>query len=152
MRLAIALLALLLPAASLAAEAASHDKPFPLPEIDGKKIAVASGQTSFSLPMKFSRAEAFFREQFKQEPRITLKAAGAEGTRSLTIESKRLSDAWAKAVVKEREVTTTVDVTFIFVAPTGDVAGKMPPVLFIPRSAEAAKDADSIEHLEHPKK
>jgi hypothetical protein len=152
MRLATCCVALLLPALAAAAEAI-HTTPFPLPEIDGKKIGVAAGQTTFNLPMKFSRVEAFFREHFKQEPRITFKAAGAEGARTLTIESKRIGDAWAKAVLKEGEVLTSITVTFI-ITPKGpvDISGTMPPVLFIPRSADAARDADSIEHLEHPRK
>lgn len=142
----VCLAALLAPALGAAEEARA---PFPLPTIDDKQIPVAPNQTSFRLPMKFARVETFYCDQLKGKPKISFKASGAEGARILTIESKRAEDAWAKAVVKEGEVATTVDVTFVLVMSGSTVSGTMPPVLFIPRSAEAAKTAESIEHLEH---
>jgi hypothetical protein len=152
MRAAIGCLLVLLPAVGAAAEAL-HATPFPLPQIDGKRLVVTAGQTTFNVPLKLSKVESFYREQLKQEPKITFKAAGAEGARTLTIESKRIGDAWAKAVLKEGEVATSITVTFIITPKKPEeISGTMPPVLFIPRSADAARDADAIDHLEHPKK
>jgi len=147
MRAALLCLALLLPALSLAAEPSL--KPFPLPAIDGKPLAVQKGQKSFRVPTRFAKVEAFLREQFKADAKVVLKSAGGDGARTLTVTSKRPDDAWAKAVVKEGEVDTTVELTPVLRFEEQQVDGRMPLVIFIPRSADAAKDADSIEHLEH---
>ena len=146
MRLALLCLCLLLPAASGAAEPSL--KPFPLPAVDGKALAVQKGQKSFRVPWRFAKVEAFFREQFKAHPKIAIKTGGSDGARTLTLTSKRADDAWAKAVVKEGEVDTTVELTPVLRFEEEQVGGRMPLVIFIPRSADAAKAADSIEHLE----
>jgi hypothetical protein len=149
MRLLFALAALTLGSTAFAGEAAL--KPLPLPSVDGKALAISAGQKSFRVPVRFARVEAFYREQYKADAKITLKAAGEDGKRTLTIVSKRADDTWAKAVVREAEVETAIEVTPVLRLAEEKVEGKaMPLVIVIPRSLEAEKAARSIEHLEHP--
>lgn len=134
---------------STALAAEPNLKPLPLPSVDGKALAIAPGQKVFRVPLRFSRVEAFYRDRFKADGKVTLKSAGADGKRTLTLVSRRLDDTWAKAVVKEGEVETAVEVTPVTRLDEEKVEGRaMPLVIVIPRSAEAAKTADSIEHLE----
>lgn len=147
MRLLLAIAVLATSPSALAGEAKL--KPLPLPSVDGKALAIAPGQKVFRVPLRFARVEAFYREQFKADEKVALKSAGADGKRTLTLVSKRLDDTWAKAVVKEGEVETAVEVTPVTRLDEEKVEGRaMPLVIVIPRSAEAAKTADSIEHLE----
>ncbi|MBI5549071.1 MAG: hypothetical protein HY901_34740 [Deltaproteobacteria bacterium] len=146
MRFALLCAFLLAPAAVAASE--GDQTPFPLPLIDGKPLAVVKGQTTFRLPMKFARAESFFREQFKGEAKIAFKSEGSDGARVLTLRSSRSKESWHKAVVKEGEVDTLVEVSFIFRANPEQVGGRMPPILFIPRSSEVSKAVDAIDHME----
>ena len=149
--LAILAVYLALSASALAAEAALPLRPLPLPSLDGKPLAVVQGQKTFRVPLRFAKVEAFYREQFKAEPKVSLKLAGEEGKRTLTLTSKRGDDTWARAVVKEGEVETAIEVTPVTRFEATRVEGKppMPLVIFIPRSEEAAKAADSIDHAEH---
>ena len=99
MRLRVLAAVLLAPLAALGAEPQAPLKPLPLPSIDGKPLAITAGQKTFRLPLRFAKVEAFYREQYKTDPKITLKTAGEEGQRTLTLSSKRGDDTWAKAVV-----------------------------------------------------
>ncbi|MGC4114691.1 MAG: hypothetical protein QM765_08795 [Myxococcales bacterium] len=147
-RLVAAFAMLAFSTAALAGEASL--KPLPLPSIDGKALAIAPGQKTFRVPLRFAKVEAFYRERFKADEKVTLKAAGQDGKRTLTLVSKRLDDTWAKAVVKEGEVETAIEVTPVTRLDEQKVEGTkaMPLVIVIPRSAEVEKAANSIEHLE----
>ncbi|HEY3451950.1 MAG TPA: hypothetical protein VGK67_36665 [Myxococcales bacterium] len=132
---------------ALAGEAAL--KPLPLPSVDGKALAISPGQKVFRVPLRFAKVEAFYREQFKGQEKVTLKAASEGGRRTLSIVSRRGDDTWAKAVVREGEVETAIEVTPVTRIEETKVEGKaMPLVIVIPRSSEVEKTASSIEHLQ----
>jgi hypothetical protein len=118
--------------------------PFPLPAVDGKALAVSSDQKVFRLPMRFEKVRGFYDEQFAKEKDVTVKLAGSSGTRTLTITSKRKGDLWTKAVVKEGELETVVDVTRVLVGDVVDVNGTGTPLVqfVFARSKEVEKAVD----------
>jgi hypothetical protein len=122
--------------------------PFPLPTVDGKAIAVTDKQRSFRYPMRFEKLRAFYEEQLGKEKDITLKVAGVSPQRTLTLTSKRRGDQWVKAVVKEGEVETVVDVTPVIQGGQIDVHGTgVPLVQFVfERSKEVDKAVESLDH------
>jgi hypothetical protein len=144
MKTVLALALLLAPLASSAGE------PFPLPAVDGKPLAVAAGQKLFRLPLRFSAVERFYRERWEREAGVRVRPELVAGKRALVIESRRPGDVWAKATVREGELETLVELVPVFRAEETAVEGKaIPLAIIIPRSSEAAKMADQIEHLEH---
>lgn len=123
--------------------------PFPLPMIDGKAPAVTEGQKSFRLPMRFEKVRAFYEEQFKNAPEVTVRVSGTPGSRSLSLASKRTSDEWTSATVKEGELETVVNLKPVMRMGGDRVEGKAPPVNFIlTRSAEVQKSLETIDHTE----
>jgi hypothetical protein len=148
---ALAVLALGPPGAARAGEQAPP-APFPLPMVGDKAPAIVPGQKSFRLPLGYARVSAFYREQFKGVPGVTLAERSPDGApRELVVRSLRKTDAWAKGVVREVEGGTTVDVTPVLRADAQDVKGAQarPLVqLVIGRSEEARKAAEAIDHLE----
>jgi hypothetical protein len=147
----LAALALGAPGGARAGEQAPPE-PFPLPMIGGKPLAIAPGQKTFRLPLGYARVAAFYREQFRGVSGVTLTERSPDGApRELVVRSLRTTDTWAKAVVKEVEGGTTVEVTPVLRADAEDVkgAGARPLVqLVIGRSEEARKAAEAIDHLE----
>lgn len=115
--------------------------PFPLPAVDGKALAVAGDQKVFRLPMRFEKVRGFYDEQFAREKDVSMKVAGTAGARTLTLTSKRKGDLWTKAVVKEGELETVVDVTRVLVGDTVDVSGTGTPLVqfVFARSKEVEK-------------
>ena len=103
--------------------------PFPLPAVDGKALSVAQDQKVFRLPMRFEKVRGFYDEQFAKEKDVSLKVAGTAGARTLTITTKRKGDLWTKAVVKEGELETVVDVTRVLMGDTVDVNGNGQPLV-----------------------
>lgn len=150
---ALAVLALGVPSGAGAGEQAPP-APFPLPMIGGKPPAIAPGQKSFRLPLGYARVTAFYRDQFRGVSGVTLsesRETRPDGApRELVVRSLRATDAWAKAVVREVEGGTTVDVTPVVRADAQDVKGAARPLvqLVIGRSDEARKAAEAIDHLE----
>lgn len=123
--------------------------PFPLPMIDGKPPAVTERQKSFRLPMRFEKVRAFYEEQFKGAADVTIKLSGTPGSRVLSLATKRTSDEWIAAKVKEGELETVVDLKTAIRMGVQTVEGKTPPVNFIlTRSAEVQKSLESIDHTE----
>lgn len=124
--------------------------PFPLPSVDGKPLAVTARQTVFRLPQRFETVKAFYLEQFKGEPQVTVRPAGAGGQRTLTLKSARKGDAWVLATVREEELSTVVEVKPVLQMDTEAVEGKAGPLVHFVfgRSPEAAKAAQDIDHLE----
>jgi len=142
----LCLVALAAEAFAAASEGASS---FPLPSLDGKPLAVAPGQTKFRVPMGFDRLERFYRDQFRAMPEVTISSHRAEGTRRLVITSRRKGDVWARAVVKEGELETVVEVKPMLLLDEARVDGSATPlVIIIPRSEEAARAARDIDHTE----
>jgi hypothetical protein len=131
-----------------------HATPFPLPTVDNKPLAVTDKQKSFRLPMRFERVRAFYDGQFAKEKDVTMKLAGTPGQRVLTMTSKRSGDRWTKAVVKEAEMETIVDVTPVMEIGTTDIQGSgLPLVEFVfERSKEVDKAVQSIDHTEDVKR
>ena len=68
MRLLVALAALTLGSTVALAQEGSL-KPLPLPSVDGKALAISAGQKTFRVPIRFAKVEAFYREQYKADPR-----------------------------------------------------------------------------------
>ena len=153
---ALAVLALGAPGGAGAGEQAPP-APLPLPMVGGKAPAIAPGQKSFRLPLGYARVVTFYREQFRgvsgvtlSESTVTRPSDGDAAPRELLIRSRRTTDAWAKAVIREVEGGTTVEVTPVLRADAQDVKGAARPLvqLVIGRSDEARKAAESIDHLE----
>jgi len=146
----LAVLTLGLPGGAGAGEQAPPE-PFPLPMIGGKPPAIVPGQKTFRLPLGYARVAAFYREQFRGAAGVTLTERAPDGApRELLVRSLRTTDAWAKAVVREVEEGTTVEVTPVLRADAQDVKGGARPLvqLVIGRSDEARKAAEAIDHLE----
>lgn len=123
--------------------------PFPLPMIDGKAPAVTPGQKSFRLPMRFEKVRAFYEEQFKDVEGVTVRISGTPGSRAVSLSTKRLSDEWISATVKEGELETVVTLKEAMRMGETNVQGKAPPVNFIlVRSAEVQKSLETIDHTE----
>ncbi len=123
--------------------------PFPLPAVDGKPLSVANDQKVFRLPMRFEKVRGFYDEQFAKEKDVSLKVAGTSGARTLTITSRRKGDLWTKAVVKEGELETVVDVTRVLVGDAVDVSGTGTPLVqfVLGRSKEVDK---AVEQTSDP--
>jgi hypothetical protein len=138
--------------AGLAASAASPPRPFPLPSADGKTLAAGADQRTFHVPFGFARVAQFYRGRFRDEPGIKLSATQNDGRRVLVIKTTRADDAWAKAVVREGEVQTTVEVTPVLRAEAEHVEGTGRPIveLVLTRSQEVDRMVQSIEHTPDP--
>ena len=126
--------------------------PFPLPAVDGKPLAVADGQKTFRLPMRFERVRAFYQEQFKDEKGVTLRVTGTPGARALELRTRRSCDAWSSASVKEGELETVVELKPVVQLGPENISGRGPPVQFIlTRSPEVKKSVEAIDHTESMK-
>lgn len=127
-----------------------HATPFPLPTVDNKPLAVTDKQKSFRLPMGFEKVRSFYDGQFAKEKDVTMKVTGTSGQRVLTMASKRKGDRWTKAVVKEAEMETVVDVTPVMVGSEIDVQGTGTPLVqfVFERSKEVDKAVQSIDHTD----
>src|SRR3954471_1214207 len=146
----VAALALGAPGGARAGEQAPPE-PFPLPLVGGKPVAVTPGQKTFRLPLGYARVAAFYRDQFRGTAGVALvERAPGDAARELTLRSLRKTDAWSRAVVREVDGGTTVDVTPVLRADAQDVKGTAGPLVqfVIGRSDEARKAAESIDHLE----
>jgi hypothetical protein len=123
--------------------------PFPLPAIDGKPLAVTATQKSFRLPMRFEKVKAFYAERLSS-PDVTFHESSATGKRVLTIATKAKSESWKKAVVREGEVDTVVDVTPVLRLDEEQISGNGRPLVefVFGRSADVKKAVDSIDHTE----
>ena len=122
--------------------------PFPLPSVDGKAVAASAGQRTFHLPVGFGRLEKFYRAQFGSADRVTLRAQLQDGRRTLVLKSTRPTDAWAKAVVKEGELDTVVEVTPVLRAGEERVEGNGRPLVefVLTRSKEFDRMVEGIDH------
>lgn len=133
--------------------AAGTDAPgplFPLPSLDGKPLAASEGQKVFRVPLRMVRVEQFYKERFGKVPDVTLTKGQKDGHRTLTLVSKRKGDAWKKAVVREGELETVIELTPVLRLGEEKVTGTARPLVefVITRSEEARKMAEQIDHLE----
>jgi hypothetical protein len=124
-------------------------EPFPLPSFAGKAPPVSPGQSRFRVPLRFARVEAFYRGRFGGDAGVGLALVRGDAGRTLTITSRRPGDAWLKAVVREAEVDTAIEVTAGVRLQELPVEGHGRPQvqLVIPVSDEVVKMANSIDHL-----
>jgi hypothetical protein len=137
---------------SLALALAVTVAPFPLPTIDHKPLAVSDGQKVFRLPMRFEKVKAFYEERFGggKEPGVTLTASGAPGERLLKLASKRAGDTWTRALVKEGEGETVVEVTPVIRMAGDTIEGNGKPLVefIFGRSPQVKSSLESIDHTE----
>jgi hypothetical protein len=134
---------------SLGSAAARAENAFPLPSPDGKPLARTANQRVFRVPLGFARVEAFYRQQLGTAKDVTLLTARGDGGRTLTISSRRPTDAWARAVVRESAVETIVEVTPTtrFAAEVVEGRGKPLVELVLPPDVAAVRQqANSIDH------
>ncbi|MFZ5467974.1 MAG: hypothetical protein ACOZIN_00940 [Myxococcota bacterium] len=149
MRTTPAVLAFCLAFAATAAEPKARPSPsFPLPALDGKVLSAAEGQKQFRVPWGFARVERFYREHFIHAPDVTLSLTGPSGARTLTLVNRKKGDAWVRAVVREGEIDTRIEVTAVLRLAEERVEGRGVPLveLVIPRAPEAAKAAAELDH------
>jgi hypothetical protein len=124
--------------------------PFPLPSIDGKALAVTEGQKVFRLPMRFEKVKKFYAEQLGASPDVKVVEGGEPGKRVLTLSTKSKSESWTKALVREGEVDTVVEVTAVMRLTDEKIVGNGRPLVefIIGRSADVEKAVKSIDHAE----
>ena len=124
--------------------------PFPLPAIDGKALAVTDAQKTFRLPMRFEKVKAFYAEQLGGKAEVTMRESSAEGRRVLTLTTKSKGESWTRAVVREGEVETVIDVTPVLRLSEEEISGNARPLVqfVFGRSAEVKQALDGIDHTE----
>jgi hypothetical protein len=121
---------------------------FPMPSIDGKTVAISEGQKSFRLPIRFQKVADFYRAQFADPKEVQLTATGTSPERTLLLTNKRKGDTWSKAVVREGEIETVIEVTPVLRMGAETVNGNGKPLVefVISRDPQAAKAAADIDH------
>ncbi len=124
--------------------------PFPLPTIDGKPPAVGATQKTFRLPMRFPKVKAFYAAQLGATPEVSMRETSADGKRVLTLTTKAKSESWSRAVVREGEVDTVIDVTPVLRLEAETISGNGKPLVefVFGRSPEIEKAIQNIDHTE----
>lgn len=122
--------------------------PFPLPAIDGKALAVTDGQKVFRLPMRFEKVKSFYAEQLGTNASMVEKSV--EGKRVLTLVAKGKAESWVKALVREGEVDTVIEVTPVMRLAEEEISGNARPLVefIIGRSGDVQKALNTIDHAE----
>ncbi len=128
--------------------------PFPLPSIDGKPLAVTAKQKTFRLPMRFEKVKKFYAEQLLVQPGVAQRETGVSGQRVLTLTTDAKGETWKKAVVRERETETVVEVTPVLVLDEEAISGRAKPLVqfVFGRSPEVTKAVEGIDHTEAVRK
>ena len=140
-------------AAPLVARDPAPLAPLRLPAVDNKPVAVSAGQRVFRLPMRFARVEAYYRALYATDAEVRMTVARDDAGRTLTLQSRKPGDAWAKAVIREAPVDTVVEVTpVIRLGPeVVEARPQRPLVQFVFKHAdEVQRQANSIDHLARP--
>jgi hypothetical protein len=124
--------------------------PFPLPAIDGKPPAVTANQKSFRLPIRFEKVKRFYVEQLGKQAEVTMKESSATGHRELTLSTKAKNESWTKAVVREGEMDTVIDVTPVVRLDEETISGNGKPLVefIFGRSPDVDAAIKSIDHTE----
>lgn len=125
---------------------------FPLPSVDGKPLAVTESQKTFRYPLRFETIRAFYEERFGKRQVATVKwsMTGAPGERVLTLINADKKDTWRKAVVREQEAETVIDVTPVIRLADEQIEGNgRPLVQFVfGRSPDVDKAVQGIDHTD----
>lgn len=124
--------------------------PFPLPAVDGKPLAVVKDQKVFRVPMGFDRVKAFYASQLGADAQVKLAETSDKGVRVLTLTTSSKTDSWKRAVVRQGEVETVIEVTPVMRLEEEAISGNGKPLVefVIGRSAEIDKAIKSIDHTE----
>lgn len=123
---------------------------FPLPAIDGKPLAVSEGQKVFRLPMRFEKVKKFYAEQLGKLPEVSLAESSSGGKRVLTLTTRAKTESWVKAIVREGEVDTVVEVTPVLRLEEEQISGNGRPLVefVFGRSADVKKALETIDPAE----
>lgn len=99
--------------------------------------------------MRFEKVKTFYEDQFAGDAQHPIKHAGASGNRTITLTSKRPTDAWKKAVIKEASLETTIELTPVMRMDDEGVEGRGTPLVefIIGRSKEVDAALNSIDHM-----
>ncbi len=124
--------------------------PFPLPAIDGKALAVAPNQKSFRVPMRFEKVKRFYAEHLGETAEVSQVETTVAGKRVVTIATKAKSESWKRAVIREGEVETVIDVTPVMRLEDEQITGNAKPLVefIFGRSPEVQRAIDGINHTE----
>lgn len=124
--------------------------PFPLPAIDGKPLAVAKDQKVFRVPLGFERVKAFYTEQLGKQAEVTLRESSASGTKTLTISTTSKGESWKRAVIRQGESETVIEITPVLRLEEEQISGNGKPLVefVFGRSPEVDKAVKSIDHTE----
>ena len=122
--------------------------PFPLPAIDGKPLAVTGGQKVFRLPMRFEKVKSFYVEQLGASATVIEKSVS--GKRVLNVTAKGKAESWVRAVIREGEVDTVIEVTAVMRLAEEEISGNGRPLVefIIGRSGDVQKTLNTIDHAE----
>jgi hypothetical protein len=132
--------------------------PFPLPSIDGKPLAATAEQKSFRLPMRFEKVRSFYQSQFVGDNAkgIVTTFSGTAGKRVLTIVSSRAGDTWKRAILREGESETVIDITPVLRLSEAQIEGNGKPLVqfIIGRSGDVDRAIEAIDrkHTEQIRK
>lgn len=128
--------------------------PFPLPTIGDKPPAVVDGQKTFRLPIGFEKVKKFYVEQLGSKPEVKVSESGEPGKRVLTLTTKALSESWTKAIIRQGEGETVVEVTAVIRATDESISGNGKPLVefIFGRSPEVQKALNTIDHAEQIRK
>ena len=123
--------------------------PFPLPAIDGKPLAITDKQKVFRLPMRFEKVKKFYADQLSSTD-VSVVESSASGKRVLTLTAKGKSESWTRAIVREGEVDTVVEVTPLLRLKDENISGNGRPLVefIIGRSGDVDKALKTIDHTE----
>ncbi|PZR08910.1 MAG: hypothetical protein DI536_23770 [Archangium gephyra] len=123
---------------------------FPIPTIDGKAPASAPEQAKWTLPMRFEKVKKFYVEEFKTNADVKLTERTRDGHRELVITTRAPREAWTRAVVTERAVDVSIEVTRVMRLADEEISGTARPLVefVFTRSPEIDKAVKSIDHTE----
>lgn len=124
--------------------------PFPLPTVDGKPPAAAKDQKIFKVPVGFARVKSFYSDQLGKNEGVKIVETQKEGHRQLTITTSSKGESWTKAVVREGEVETTIEVTPVIRLADEQISGNGKPLVefVFGRSPEVDRAVKSIDHTD----
>jgi hypothetical protein len=132
--------------------AAALGASFPLPSVDGKPLAVTEAQKSFRYPMRFEKVRAFYEERYGKGQVATVKwlVTGVPGERVLTLTNADKKDTWRKAIIREGDGETVIDVTPVLRLAEEAIEGNGKPLVefVFGRSPEVDKAVQGIDHTE----
>lgn len=123
---------------------------FPIPSVDGKAPAVSAEQTRWNVPLRFEKAKRFYADAFKDDADVRVTERRHEGRRQLVITTRSRTDTWTRAVVTERDVDLSIEVTRVLRLSDEAISGTARPLVefVFTRSPEVKKALDSIDHTE----